>query len=312
MPPTSEGIRQRVTSKSMESKVVEKPDDDDKKQLNCNLETIPFSLKPWVSLRKSLPDVRLCGLNVSVTLFSIAFLFCVRQLAFILFEVNGWPQGTKENYFHVACICAMGHSTPMILALFQCLLDQPYIPTMKLVESPLYWQLAADSLLQYCTGYMIQDSFFTFYRAWVFGEFEPSDILFLGHHFATVSYMTQCRWIGAGYISTMSCILIGEISNPVMMVWYITKDAVESTCCNSPRVATIFRASELVYAFVYLIARAIFMPGSALQHFYTFFLSGQKNISMFLCVYWYIAILAVQFGSLDYIVESWNILTGAF
>ena len=269
--------------------------------------SVPLLLKPWVFFQQNLPVITLRGLNISVLLASLSYFFCVRKAGVALFEANGWQVDSSEITTPLSCFVSLCHSSFIILPLCQCLFLQPFEPTRALESAPKHWQLSADALLQFCTGYMMQDSFFIFYNAFKHG-FQPGDELFLGHHFATITYMTQCRWIAAGHISTMTCILVGEISNPFMMVWYITKAATESTCCNGSKVAAILYVSKFIYAVVYFFARSILMPAITLYKFHDFFLSGQKNVPFMLCAYWYSAIVIVIGGSYGYIVESWEII----
>lgn len=159
-----------------------------------------------------------------------------------------------------------------------------------------------------CTAYMVQDSLSTVLRAFKLGGFQGGDVLFIAHHFATFSYMTQCRWIGAGYTSAMTCILCGEISNPPMMVWYITEKAMNSACCDGARVQFLFQTFSVIYALVYFIARAILAPIMALLFMYDFFFTGQKSVHIGLCIYWFMAVLGVIVGSYGFVVESWEIL----
>ena len=272
---------------------------------------VPFLLKPWVYLQETLPEMFVGGLNISVMVSGLVYFYAMRQLATFIHAVNGWPMDHLQTNSNISCMVSLSHSSCMILPLFQCLFTQPYQPTRELSKAPKYWQLSADALLQFCTAYMVQDSFCLVYKGLRKG-LQPGDELFLGHHFATITYMTQCRWIAAGHISTMTCILIGEISNPFMMIRFITKAASESICCNGPRVAAIFSVSTIIYAILYFIARSFLMPGFFLYKFHDFFLSGQKSVPFGLCVYWYTAILAIIVGSYGYIIESLEMIQDYF
>lgn len=302
------GLRQRKAA-TTQTKAMQVDDgrhiiDKDNKNVDND---VPFILRPWVYFQKALPPMIFFGLNFSVTIFSMLFFALVKYAGTQLLLVNGWPAGTYETTFNVACLVAMSHSTVILIPLYKCMQLQPFVPTRRLSDSPLYWQLSSDALLQYCTGYMIQDSVFTLIRAYKVG-YDPSDTVFLAHHFVTVSYMTQCRYLKAGHISTMLCIFAGEVTNPVMMVWYITKNAVDSICCNGPRVAALFNASEFIYAFMYFVVRALIMPLLVVYQFYDIWFTKQPNIPTSVSIYWSLCMLIVVLGSYDYIVDCWSIL----
>jgi len=271
----------------------------------------PFLLRPWVRFQEVLPEVMLFGLNISVTVVSFVFFIIVRIIGNAILSYNNWPPGEFNTMFTNSCIVAMSHSSNLILPLAQGLWMLPYKPTMSQSAAPKYWQLASDAMLQFCTAYMLQDSLLTVIRAYQLGGLQDGDLLFIAHHFATFSYMTQCRWIDAGYISAMTCILCGEVSNPPMMVWYITDKAIKSACCSGPRVQFLFEIFSVIYAFVYFVARAILAPMMALAFVYDFFFTGQKSVSLGLCIYWFLAVLGVIAGSYGYILETWEILMKA-
>ena len=170
-----------------------------------------FTVNFWVRLYRAVPPVNVPGteLTMSFSLLGAAFLYAVRiSLRHVLVRFFDWPDEVARE--SVGSLAAIVHSLMLLPGLFVALTSQPYQPTAHLSTSPLWWQDLVTALLQFCTGYMIYDSIASFFMIKGFGGLDGTDFLFLGHHLATTIYMTQCRYLSAGHISAMICMLLGE------------------------------------------------------------------------------------------------------
>lgn len=157
--------------------------------------------KNFIRLYRALPTVNVpfTKFDINFTLLTATFLYSVRLCAtWILTNLLEWPEGSFALHESVGSFAAIVHSLLLVPGLFVALTSQPYRPTSHLNTAPQWWQDLVTAVLQFCTGYMIYDSLASYIVPKGFGGIEGSDWLFLGHHFATAVYMTQCRVLQAG------------------------------------------------------------------------------------------------------------------
>ena len=180
---------------------------------------------------------------------------------------------------------------------------------------PGWWQDAATSLIQFCTGYMIYDAAVQFIAdRWQHGVglvLSTVDWLFLGHHLATSVYMTSTRLIQAGHMSAMILMFFGEITAPIMNVLRITNILTEME--YSSRFLQIWRPRvEYSFALAYVFFRTIVGPILAVHLTYDllFTSQGRSNVPIGLSLVWLSMVWIVLLGSWPWIQSSVKILRG--
>jgi hypothetical protein len=267
----------------------------------------PRLLKIWFSVSESLPKIQLLGLDVNLTLATILFLTCLRQVFIgILIHLFAWPADSIRVVEAASSFVACFHSVNLVPALVLLFTQQPYQPSSKLSNAPLWWQTCVSALLQFCTGYMIYDGVLNILVHRQF-QLSASDYLFLGHHVATALYMTSCRVLQQGHQTAMMCMLLGESTNPLHNLWYVSgfaKDA--GVCCHSTVSILLTRAIEGLFCVAYCFMRAIVGPIVCLHM--TVDLWWKRTIPIAIVIIWTLLIWAVIVGSKPWIDDCWRIL----
>jgi len=132
---------------------------------------------------------------------------------------------------------------------------------------PQWWQDGSNAMMEFCIGYMIYDGLSSLiYRNYVFtpGLFAleiGSDLPFLGHHIATILYMTSCRKIQAGQMSTMIAMFLGEFTNPFQNTMLCLEDAMKlGDCCAGAGTKFLYPRVRFVFGFLYASIRIVIAP----------------------------------------------------
>ena len=156
----------------------------------------PQPLKQWAWLYDTVPKICIpfTNFDVSITVLSACFLFCIRVVGERILESQGWPVNSPVTIEGAASIAAIVHSTTLVPGLWVALRSQPYVPSSKMNEHPQWWQDAVTALLQFCTGYMLYDGVMNIViLKWADG-LSASDWMFLGHHFVSlVANLVLCN-----------------------------------------------------------------------------------------------------------------------
>lgn len=281
---------------------------------------IPAAANLFLKVFYAVPAVNFpfTNLNVSVSLLGAAFLTCIRFSAeSILVNSFGWPEGATVTMEAASSCASVCHSTILCTGLITAFLTQKYDVAAKIKDQGTdkkWWPDLADTLLQFCTGYMIYDTLVNvLWLRWnselqTF-EFTPDDILFLGHHAVTTFYMTSCRVIGAGYMSAMICMLLGELTNPLQNTWMIGELAMKLDCCNGPSAQNFHSWVTVAFAAAYFSMRAFIAPLFFLDVSYQLLnKKGRANIPLVLNIFWNLMIWGVVFGSGSWVQKTYNIL----
>lgn len=298
---------------------VEKNDIGDDDDDNNRRKGIPFVARCWLAVYDRLPSVTVAGrLNVSMTLLAAAFLTGVRFAAeHVLVTYLGWPRGdvsTKEAAASCGSIC---HSTLLCVGLVEAFRTQRCDPAARLDAAPVWWRRFADALLQFCTGYMVYDALINIlYLRWdplrplALPALNDDDRLFLVHHVMTSTYMTSARWIGAGHMSAMTCMLMGELTNPLHNMYMMGEVAMKLDCCNGPSARRFHGVVSVAFAAMYNLFRAILAPPTFAVVSYCLIgtKKGRSNIPIAVNVLWNLMIWAVVFGSGSWITKCNGIL----
>jgi hypothetical protein len=270
----------------------------------------PWLLQQWSWVYRTVPKVHIpfTNFDVSITILAAISLYFVKLLGERILEAYGWPSDDPLTKEGAASIAAIAHSTTLVPGLWFALRSQPYVPSSKMSEHPQWWQDAVTTLLQFCTGYMIYDGLVNIViLRWETGM-NPSDWMFLGHHFATSFYMTSSRLVGAGHISALTCMLLGEATNPAHNSFMISQLAKTLEIHNDE--SLLVYVIEVLFCTLYIVFRVVLGPIGMLHITYDLVVTerGQKNIPMALKLVWLLMIWGVVFGSVPWIQECYEML----
>ena len=285
-----------------------------------NDEAIPLLVKLYLRLDKAIPTVHFPAtkLDIGATTFWIIFFFIVRCIVVVpLFLISGWPRDSMSTFDATgSCIAGYFHS-PQVVALSFALIttQKPYNPSDVIKDTPGWWRDASDAALQLCTGYMVYDSVFLAWTYHVPGQgivLDAEASLFIAHHLATIFYMTTSRVYGAGQCSALTCIFLGEITNPAYSTYRIYGIAKKVGLTFSPFYAQFVMPVEVFTAALFLLLRVVLGP--AISSYVTYKLMVDKSIRactpLALRLVWVMLIYAVIFGSIKQNIIFYNLLKG--
>jgi hypothetical protein len=256
------------------------------------------------------------SLPFSFVLVSAAFLVSVRILFNKVLEtVFGWPVDDIVTDRAASSLPAIVHSSLLCPGLIVALLARKYSPSEHISKASAAWKDLVNGLLQFCTGYMLNDTLFLVYRAQqaagsIVPHFGFGDILFLCHHAMTSIYMTQTRVYQAGHMSAMMCMLIGELSNPLHNAYFFLNIASGLDCCNGPKLQQAHAIVPALFSAVYIFLRVIVSPPVMVYTTYDLLLNkqGKENLPLGIRGFWVFMIWAVMVGSIPELMTCKGIL----
>jgi len=273
------------------------------------MEQIPLILRPWISLYRATPKLLMPGTDVDLAfplLFTVllsALRLCFRHALYY----HGWPVDALDTYFASSCFVSMCHSMMILPGLAAILLSQEFVPSGKLQPSPRWYQDATNSLMGFCTGYMLCDSIMMSVEKWQPGigvVYSDDDWLYLGHHILTILYMTSARWKNAGHMSAMVLMFNGEFSAPVMNFHlFLEKALTQEQYEGVAWLSDLFAFNERCFSYLYLICRVAVSPFviSYVSYELLFTKRGRQNVPLWLSLCWMPMCWGVQFGSIPWI-----------
>ena len=277
----------------------------------------------YLKLYHALPliNIPFTKFNISFSLLSATFLSFIRfSSESILVSQFGWPEDATPTREAAASCAAICHSTILCTGLIVAFMTQKYDVAAKIKDQgaavgKTWWPDFADALLQFCTGYMVYDTCFNIlWLRWnselhIF-EFGMDDYLFLGHHIVTSTYMSSARVLGAGYMSAMICMLLGEITNPLQNLYMMAEVAVTLDCCNGPFAQQFHSFVTVAFAAAYFSVRVAIAPPffAMITYVLLFTKRGRSNVPLGLNIFWNMLIWGVVFGSTSWILKCYHIL----
>ncbi|CAB9500412.1 expressed unknown protein [Seminavis robusta] len=268
-----------------------------------------FLAKQWVGFYRAVPRINFpfTDLDISISLCSAAFLTAVRYtLQFLMRILLDWP---TDDIVTIGNLVAIVHSSTLVPGLGVALTSQPYQPTTHISTYPQWWQDLVDAILQFCTGYMIYDTCTTYLISKGPLNLQGNDFLFLGHHIAAATYMTQCRVVKAGHTSAMICMFLGEFSNPFQNGTDSLFNALQLPCCNGAFTQQLHSVFRFFFALTFFGIRAIIAPVFLAHVTYCLlFASTRRNIPFVIRIFWILMIWGVEVGGYAWIVKCWYML----
>ena len=283
----------------------------------------PLLGKIWINAYQSIPkwNIPYTHLNVSFAIFC-GIGFCMLRIlsTIIMIQYYDWPKSSQDTNEAAASVVGFFHSSILLPALVIGFLVHNYSPSehmsknMRTDDNYKNWYLTyVDSILQFSTGYFIYDTIFIlgnrvdFHNLGsgeVLSQLTADDIMFLGHHFMTTTYMTQARVYQAGHMSAMMCMLLGEASNPLHNMYLVSQIAIRAKLMVEPSVII-----ETVFAIVYLSFRTCIGPIVCAHMTWDLMTNGPKNgLPFWVVIFWNIMIWAVILGSYSWIVFTYQML----
>ena len=275
-------------------------------------------VKVWLKIFYSIPPmvVPIINLSYSFSFVTALFLLASRNIGeYIMVNTFNWPGPGDEDYeatmWGRGSVSSIVHSTLLCIGLVIAFRTQKYSPSAHLSIAPQWWQNFVDSLLQFCTGYMIYDGIFNIILLrWDYGDLYPrrinfDDCLFLAHHLITSWYMSSTRIIKAGHMSAMACMFLGELSNPIHNMYMMSEHAQTVSCCNGPVGQAMHYWIEVAFAFTYNFLRVVVGPVAMIHLSYDVALSkqGRTNIPLGLRITWTAMVWIVIIGSMPWITK---------
>ena len=262
-------------------------------------------VKLWGDLYASLPKLNIPGTSYAIgfTLFCSLFFSCCRLFYdYVYGEILGFPAEHPKTKYMASCTVSLTHSLLLVPALWQVLRSQPYRPSAKIDDTPIYYQNAVVALLSLCSGYMMYDPIFIMKdNNW---SIHPDDVPFLAHHVVTLVYMAQVRILGAGHISAMTMMFSGELTNPFQSTHSITRFAIQLAKPGSFW-QIIHPYVEFIFACLYAFVRSIVGPLQIVHIAYDLLLTkeGRKNVKVYISLIWVVLLSAIIAGSIPWIEE---------
>jgi hypothetical protein len=141
-------------------------------------------------------------------------------------------------------------------------------------------------------------------------ELSEFDYLILAHHALTSFYMISCRVVGAGHLSAMMCMFLGEITNPFMNGMFVTRFAIQLDCCNSDAMIWLHTMLEHAFAVLYIAFRVVIGPicSAHMTWDLLFRRQGRQNVPLPLSLIWVTMIWLVIYGSIPFIKDCFEMI----
>ncbi|XP_057515427.1 TLC domain-containing protein At5g14285 [Amaranthus tricolor] len=179
------------------------------------------------------------SIQTPILLFSPMFLLIYLCGYFLIFK--NWPPKFRPEA--ASCFISFFHGTPAAILSISSLLNSH----QNYFSPNTHFQ---NMILEYSIAYFIMD--LTHYLI-----FYPSDLMFIGHHLATLFVFITCRFlVSHGAFSILVLLILAEITSLLQNIW---------TLANGRRTDSEFAAN--VYFFLsppfyvlYTIARVILGP----------------------------------------------------
>lgn len=229
------------------------------------------------TLIKSLPDLPI--------LFSF-FLTIYLAAHFLVFR-NWSPEIRPEA---ASCLISIFHGTPAVFLATHALFTDPNRGFSSLNTK------TEASVLDYSISYFLMDLIH-------YLIFSPSDILFIGHHLATLFVFVTCRYlVTRGAYAVLMLLILAEVTSACQNAW---------TLANARRIDVEFAAkvydflSLPFYAF-YSVVRGILGPYFVYQ-MGAFFISGVDGgiIPKWIWVSWLFVVVIAISVSILWVTNLW-------
>ncbi|KAL5581315.1 hypothetical protein UlMin_013757 [Ulmus minor] len=222
----------------------------------------------------------------SLPLFFCMFFFIYLLAHFIVFR-NWSPKIRPEAS---SCLISLAHGTPAVFLATRAIIADP---NRGFASPNTNFQ---NLVLDYSVAYFLMDLLH-------YLVFSPSDLLFIGHHLATLFVFLTCRYlVGHGAFAILVLLILAEITSFCQNTW---------TLANARKGEIEFAAK--LYAFLsppfyvlYSIVRGILGPYFVYQMGF-FYFTGAANsvIPKWVWVSWIVVVMGAISVSIMWIANLW-------
>lgn len=179
---------------------------------------------------------------------------------FVLFK--SWSSKFRPEA--ASCIISLSHSTPALLIATLSLLNHPYRDLTFASRNTQFQNL----VLEYSISYFVMDliHYLIFY---------PSDVLFIGHHLATLFVFVTCRFLVVhGAFAILGLLILAEVTSLFQNIW---------TLANAKRGESEFAAKvydflTLPFYSLYSVVRGLIGPIFVLKMFAFYLKGGARGV----------------------------------
>ncbi|MFS7970433.1 putative TLC domain-containing protein [Helianthus anomalus] len=189
-----------------------------------------------------------------------------------------------------SCLISLAHGTPAVLLASNALISNP---THTFSSPNTDFQ---NTVLEYSIAYFLMDLFH-------YLIFNPKDILFIGHHLATLFVFVTCRYlVGHGAYGVLVLLVLAEVTSFFQNVWTLS-NALRS---ESKVAAQVFDVLSPPFYALYSVVRGFLGP-VFVYRMVGFYLSGEADgvIPRWVWVSWVFVVVSAILVSIVWIWNRW-------
>ncbi|KAL8231631.1 hypothetical protein R6Q57_001409 [Mikania cordata] len=213
--------------------------------------------------------------------------FAIYLTAHFIFFRNWSPKIRPQA---ASCLISLAHGTPAVILACRAIISDD---THGFASPNTDFQ---NSVLEYSIAYFLMD--LCHYLI-----FNPSDVLFIGHHLATLFVFLTCRYVVFhGSYGILILLILAEITSFFQNIWTLAS----ALSANSKVAAQVFDVLSPPFYAVYSIVRGLFGP-IFVYKMVEFFLSGAADdvIPSWVWISWILIVVAAISVSILWISNRW-------
>lgn len=200
-----------------------------------------------------------------------------------------WPPKFRPEA--ASCAISFFHGTPAFLLSSFSLLHHRHNSSASSANTALQ-----NTLLEFSLSYFITDlvNYLIFY---------PSDLVFVGHHLATLFVLSTCRYlVGHGAPAVLLLLAVAECTSALQNTWTL----VAARRLEDARAAKVYGALRVPFYTVYSVARGVVGPVVVYRMWVMFHVGGGDGaIPGWLWGSWIVVVVMAIAGSLLWVGNLW-------
>ncbi|KAL3629112.1 hypothetical protein CASFOL_026334 [Castilleja foliolosa] len=219
-------------------------------------------------------------------LFFTCYLILYLAAYFIIFQ--SWPRNLRPEAS--SCAISLAHGTPAVFLASLAILSDP-ARDFHSPNTPLQ-----SLVLDYSIAYFLMDlvHYLIFY---------PTDVLFIGHHLATLFVFATCRYlVHHGAFAILVLLILAEVTSLCQNVWTLAS----ARRSDLKLAAKVFDVLSPPFYVLYSVVRGFFGPYFVYRMF-AFYLSGAADsvIPRWVWVSWVVVVVTAISVSILWILNLW-------
>jgi len=239
-------------------------------------------------------------------------IFIVSMRFLIVYPVNkfvlGFDMGTYNGANTVASAIGLMHGfTSSIVGYY--LLTQMSLPLN--ISAPMTEMIAENAaltnlLIDFSSGYMVQDLLFLLADAYDFGaDKEPMLTSFILHHIGCFIYLRSVAWVKAGHISFFILVFLGEVTNPFQNSRSIALKGLsgDQEHTNKKLCSFVHKICTIILSLLFFVVRMVLGPFVVVYYYYWFLLAENDYVPMWLGALWSTIAFAMIHGSYGFSMD---------